>query len=156
LIDWTTLLFSPRGRIGRRAFWIGFVIWAIASWLAWLLPGFTGPIAAYMLLWVWISISVKRLHDMGRSGWLVIAPFIIGMIGFVISALLLFGGLVAGIGAFNYPALGAAALSSLGGAAALAAVANMTWLCFLGWIGFSHGRGEVNIYGPPPGMAEIL
>lgn len=156
MIDWTNLLFSPTGRIGRRQFWIGFTIWVLASWIAWLLPRFTGPVVAYGFLWVWVCLNVKRLHDLGKSGWLVTAPFVIGVVGFVTSALLLFGGLVAGIGAFNYPALGAAALSSLGGAAALAVIANAAWLCFLAWVGFSDGQDEVNIYGPPPGVPQIL
>lgn len=156
VIDWTGLLFSPQGRISRRQFWIGFALWFIASALAWRLPAFSGPVAAYALLWVWVCLNVKRLHDMGRSGWLITGPFIIGMVGFVTSALLLFGGLVAGLGAFNYPALGQVALSSLGGAAALAVIADLAWLIFLAWVGLSDGDEAVNLYGPPPGAAEVL
>jgi uncharacterized membrane protein YhaH (DUF805 family) len=156
VIDWASLLFSPHGRIGRRYFWMGLGVWLATSWLAWLIPSFIGPLIAYLLTWIWACVSIKRLHDMGRSGWLVVAPFVIGMVGFVTSALLLFGGLVAGIGAFNYPALGEAALSSLGGTAALAVIANLGWLGFLGWIGFSHGKSDINIYGRPPGMIEVV
>jgi uncharacterized membrane protein YhaH (DUF805 family) len=156
VIDWPSLLFSPNGRISRRYFWVGLGIWLAASWLAWLIPSFIAPLLAYLLTWIWACVSIKRLHDMGRSGWLIVAPFIVGTVGFVTSALLLFGGLVAGIGAFNYPALGEAALSSLGGAAALAVIANLGWLGFLAWVGLSHGQRDVNIYGPPPGMIEVL
>ncbi len=156
MIDWPSLLLSPYGRISRRYFWIGLGVWLAASWLAWLIPSFVGPLVAYLLIWIWASVCIKRLHDMGRSGWLIVLPFIVGVVGFATSALLLFGGLVAEVGVFNYPALGAAARSSLGGAAALALIANLGWLGFLAWVGFSDGESEINVYGKPAGMKEVL
>ena len=151
MIDWATLLLSPKGRIRRREFWVGLGVWVAASWLAWLIPLF-GPVLAYGLTWIWFCVSIKRLHEMDLSGWKLVWPFVTGMTAFVATALVLFGGLVAGFGAFNYPALGAAAFGSLAGVAALAVLADIAWLVWLFRIGTAPGDPEINLYGPPPGQ----
>ena len=50
-------LFSFKGRIGRRDFWIWMVTWVVAMLLA-----------LVCLLWPTAAVVVKRLHDRGRSG----------------------------------------------------------------------------------------
>lgn len=67
-------LFSFKGRIGRRDFWIWIGTWIVAmlvlfglaynNWLA----TQTAAFALVCLLWPTASVMVKRLHDRGRSG----------------------------------------------------------------------------------------
>jgi uncharacterized membrane protein YhaH (DUF805 family) len=84
------LFLSPKGRIGPSAFMqgaiilivIGFVLNAAPA----LLPGLATPLGLVSLLfiWPWISIWIKRLHDAGQSGWMillvVLVYFILAMI----------------------------------------------------------------------------
>ncbi len=68
-------LFSFKGRIGRRDFWIWMVTWVVAMLLlffvaynAWLSTQ-TAAFALVCLLWpTAAAVVVKRLHDRGRSG----------------------------------------------------------------------------------------
>lgn len=67
-------LFSFKGRIGRRDFWVWMVTWVVAMLLlffvaynAWLSTQ-TAAFALVCLLWPTAAVVVKRLHDRGRSG----------------------------------------------------------------------------------------
>ena len=71
---------SVEGRTGRKAYWLfyispvvligvafGFLISTVyiparSAWVLLIAP-------APLLVWVGIAVSVKRLHDIGRSGW---------------------------------------------------------------------------------------
>lgn len=67
-------LFSIKGRIGRRDFWIWMILWALAMVLLFSLAGnglMDRQLAAFALvclLWPTACVIVKRLHDRGRSG----------------------------------------------------------------------------------------
>lgn len=67
-------LFSFRGRIGRRDFWVWIVAWAVAMSLLFTLAGnqmLNTQTAAFILvclLWPTSAVVVKRLHDRGKSG----------------------------------------------------------------------------------------
>ena len=67
-------LFSIKGRIGRRDFWIWIAIWAVPMVALFSLAG-GGLVdlqtAAFMLvclLWPTAAVTIKRLHDRGKSG----------------------------------------------------------------------------------------
>ena len=67
-------LFSFKGRIGRRDFWIWMATWIVAMLLlffvafnAWLSTQ-TAAFALVCLMWPTAAVVVKRLHDRGRSG----------------------------------------------------------------------------------------
>ncbi|HFZ8996621.1 TPA: DUF805 domain-containing protein [Citrobacter freundii] len=68
-------LFSFKGRIGRRDFWIWIGLW-FAGMLALfslageqLLDTETAAFCLVCMLWPTAAVTVKRLHDRGRSGW---------------------------------------------------------------------------------------
>lgn len=67
-------LFSFRGRIGRRDFWIWIGLWLVAMVVLFSMAGkdmLNMQTAAFMLvclLWPTASVVVKRLHDRGKSG----------------------------------------------------------------------------------------
>ncbi len=86
-IPWSWLLFSFRGRIGRRLFWIGFPIGAVIylfpyallklasssgqDWLA-------APASILFIIggWMLLAVAVKRFRDRGRAGWWLLIVFI--------------------------------------------------------------------------------
>lgn len=86
----TELFFTPRGRVARSKYWIIFVIWFVldamlrgAMGLASLWSGNEVVVAVFFWLWVsfslassfpMIALSIKRLHDSGRSGYWMLAP----------------------------------------------------------------------------------
>ncbi len=70
------LFFSPNGRIAKHRFWQGLVILTVASVLAsagvWLVTDMFA-LLTYAIIFPYICVYGKRLHDSGRSAWWVIA-----------------------------------------------------------------------------------
>ena len=92
-------LFNPNGRISRKGFAIGFFL----PWLAltqipsllvptgpeagavWAIVGLVFTLAGLFFLWPsFVAVPVKRLHDLGLTGWLQVIVPIIGLIGIVL------------------------------------------------------------------------
>lgn len=147
-LDWQKLLFSFEGRTRRSQFWIGWLIClgagVVAGWIP--LIGFFLSIA---LIWPNLAISVKRLHDMGHTGWLVVVPWVVSIIGTIAAFSMM------GVSALsNASALEegdpAAILGLLGPAMGLVAVIGLICLGFLLWIGLSDSQPGENRYGPNP------
>jgi len=146
--DWQKLLFSFEGRSRRSHFWIGWLIClgvgVVAGWVPIL-----GGLISLGLIWPNLAISVKRLHDMGKSGWLVAVPWVVSIVG-----------VIAAIGMMGVSALTNAAaleredpmaiLGLLGPALGLFAVLILVNLGFLLWIGLSDGQRGDNRFGPNP------
>ncbi|WJD50414.1 MULTISPECIES: DUF805 domain-containing protein [unclassified Enterobacter] len=67
-------LFSFKGRIGRRDFWIWIALWALAMVLLFTLAGNglmdlqMAAFALVCLIWPTACVTVKRLHDRNKSG----------------------------------------------------------------------------------------
>lgn len=67
-------LFSFKGRIGRRDFWIWIGLWFAGMLVLFSLAGKnlldiqTAAFCLVCLLWPTAAVTVKRLHDRGRSG----------------------------------------------------------------------------------------
>lgn len=146
--DWQKLLFSFEGRTRRSHFWIGWLICLGAGVVAGWIP-LLGTVLAIALIWPNLAISVKRLHDMGQSGWLVVVPWVLSIIVGI-------GGVaVLGVSVFaNMQALEnedpAAVLALLGPLLGLFALLFLISLGFLLWIGLSAGQPGENRYGPNP------
>ena len=70
--DFQSAMFSFEGRLRRSHFWIGFLIIFGANVVLGWIP-ILGWLISLALIWPNLAISVKRLHDMGRTGWLVVA-----------------------------------------------------------------------------------
>ena len=83
------ILFSLRGRIPRRTFWLwGVLGMLLFSVIAGLLLGIAGvsprlaeAIPNLLIIWPGLAISVKRWHDRDKSGWWVLIN-LIPVIGF--------------------------------------------------------------------------
>lgn len=136
-MGWKTLLLSPRGRIGRRDFWLGFGVLMAGSIILTILP-VVGQFAGIVLVWPLACILTKRLHDAGRSGWLLLLP---------LSAFVLALGRVAmatGGGLFDAHVMFDAAR---GPVITAFAVAGLLALVFVVWVGLSKGEAGPNRYG---------
>ncbi len=147
-LDWQKLLFSFEGRTRRSHFWIGWLICFGAGAVSNMIP-VIGQLIGIALLWPYLAISVKRLHDMGQAGWLVAIPWVASIIGGIAAVSMM------GVSAFtNASALQdgdpVAILALLGPAMGIAAVIGLVWLGFLLWIGLSAGQPGDNRYGPNP------
>lgn len=89
------LLFSFQGRIRRSHWWATRVAVSVImllllfGWFAvqgalsarhdplnLLLAGLAALIAFSLVLWVDLAVNVKRLHDLGWSGWLTLVSFV--------------------------------------------------------------------------------
>ena len=77
--------FDFNGRTTRAEFWW----WALLITLLWLIP-FLGWIFRIALLIPSISVTARRLHDVGKSGWqqlwalLALSPWVVVVLGAVI------------------------------------------------------------------------
>ena len=92
-------LFNPQGRISRKGFLLGFFLpWLVLTQIIpWLIPsgpdagavfGILGLVSALIgLFYLWpsfVAVPVKRLHDLGLSGWLQVIVPILGLVGVVL------------------------------------------------------------------------
>ncbi len=146
--DWQKLLFSFEGRTRRSHFWIGWLICLGAGVVAGWIP-FVGILISIALIWPNLAIAVKRLHDMGKSGWLVVIPWVVSIVGGIAAVS------VMGVSALsNASALEdgdpAAIMALLGPTMGIFAVVTLICLGFLLWIGLSEGQSGDNRYGPNP------
>jgi uncharacterized membrane protein YhaH (DUF805 family)/cold shock CspA family protein len=142
--DFQRALLSFQGRLRRSHFWIGWLIIlaanVVTSWI---------PFVGLLLLWPTFAIGVKRLHDMGLTGWLVVLPWVLNIVGTI--------AMVASIGV--QAIMNASALEAEDPAAIVALMAPVFgWLGllllanlgFLLWIGLVEGTRGSNRYGEDP------
>lgn len=148
--DFATAMFSFNGRLRRSHFWIGFAIIFGASLVANFIP-FLGILISLGLIWPNLAISVKRLHDMGKSGWFVAIPYGIGIVlgigatGNMIAAIVANGG-----SAEDFESNPSAVLALMAPAMGLLALSGLIGLAFLIWIGAVDSQPGANKYGPNP------
>ena len=136
-MQWASLFFRSQGRIGRGPFWIGFILLGAVQSVACLLPH-ASWIAFMLLAYGWICLYAKRLHDMGHSGWLTVAPILANLLA--LSAAAAFW-LRAFSAKGQAPSVYWMALTALSGA-------GLIDLLFVAWVGLSPGEADENPYGP--------
>lgn len=154
-MDWKTLFFSADGRIGRSSFWIAWlVLLGVNVVLGWI------PLLGWFLslatIYCFVCIYSKRLHDMGKSGWLQIVPMLITF-ALPVMGLFAFGGMaiIAGLAGGDDAATASAVLGGLGSFLLTLFLAFVVGLGFLIWVGASNGEAGDNRYGPPPAPAQV-
>lgn len=146
--DFKTALFSFQGRLRRQHFWISWLIClgigVVAGWIP-----FLGILISLALIWPNLAITVKRLHDIGRTGWLAAIPFVVGVVGII--------GIFATIGTAymtNYAAIEnedpAAIFGLLGPSIGIVLLIGLIQLGFLIWIGVTDSQRGDNRFGPNP------
>lgn len=149
-MDFQKLFLSADGRIGRGEFWAGWCILFVVNLVLNLIPGL-GHFLALALIYCWVCVYSKRLHDMGKSGWLQVVPMAI-LFGGAIFAIVAGVGAAISAGAANgSEAAGMAALGGFGVMALVLCLSFVVGIGFLLWVGLATGEPGVNRYGPPPG-----
>lgn len=146
--DWQKVLFSFEGRIRRSHFWIGWLIClglgVVAGWIP-----FLGILLSIALIWPNLAIAVKRLHDMGQSGWLAAIPWVANIIGVIFIVMSVGASIFMNMDALENedPAAVWALFAPMLGGWAILFLIN---LGFLLWIGLSDSKPGPNKYGPNP------
>jgi uncharacterized membrane protein YhaH (DUF805 family) len=101
------------------------------------------------LIWPNLAITVKRLHDMGHTGWLAAIPYAVGIVGTIVAVSMI--GLTA---LLNMEALDneepAAIIALIGPAFGLFGLMFLVGLGFLLWIGLTDSQRGDNRFGPNP------
>ena len=115
------LFWWPRGRAGRGEYWTHVAVLFGLN----LLLGQIAPAVGFAIAAVYLVVQMRRLHDIGRSGWWAVAAFV-------------------GALAVTVP------LEVLGLSDPAIAVAAVATLVPLIWIGVVPGDREPNRFGPPP------
>lgn len=155
-IDWGSLFVSFNGRLRRSHFWIGVGILVGAFIVANFVP-FIGFFIVLALIWPNLAIGVKRLHDMGLTGWLNAIPLAVNIVGMLVGFTMLGMALMAqGFDPQNFDSSDTEALMALftpetiGPAMGVFAVVLLINLAFVAWIGAVDSQKGDNRYGPNP------
>lgn len=147
-INWQHLMLSFDGRIRRSHFGIAWLILFGAGFVLGLIP-LIGTLVSIALIWPNLAITVKRLHDMGKSGWLAAIPYAVAIVGMIV------GFSMMGLGAImNAEQLEnedpAAVLALIGPAFGVFGIIALVGLGFLLWIGLTPEQPGTNRFGPNP------
>ncbi len=152
-MNWQSVFFSANGRMGPKDFWVAALI-LILGWFVSLALHLLAFFAWLVIAYAWICILSKRLHDAGRSGWLVLVPVAVGCaavtISMVVGGVALISAIVSGGSEHLAPASWGLLWGSLGVAAALFGLAGLVKLIFILWVGLGASDAGDNRYGPPP------
>ena len=161
-MDWQTLFLAPNGRIKRQDFWVGWLILLAVSIVLGFIP-ILGFIVHILAFYAGVCLYSKRLHDMGRSGFLQLVPIGVTVLCFIVGGALFGAALLSGAAAFGTgsPGIGAMAflLGGMGGLLMILSVAGLVNIAFLIWIGVTPGQAGANLYGPDPlgsNMIEVF
>jgi len=146
--DFATAMLSFNGRLRRQHFWISWLILLGAGVVLGWIP-ILGALLSIAMIWPNLAITVKRLHDMGKSGWLAVIPWVANIVGFIM--------IIGAVGTAiitNPQALEsedpAVALSMLGSMMGGLSIMLLVGLGFLLWIGITDSQKGDNKFGPNP------
>jgi uncharacterized membrane protein YhaH (DUF805 family) len=152
-MNWGELFFSAEGRVGQKDFWLAVIVLSLFGVLVHLAP-LIGAALWIVSIYCWICVYSKRLHDVGRTGWLQIAPWILSAVFLIfggaafVSALV--GALAAGFIGLH-PGLGIGLIvGGVGAGLGLLALSATAHLIFLLWLGLTRSQAGPNRFGPPP------
>ena len=148
--DFASAMFSFNGRLRRQHFWISWLILFGAGFVTGLIP-IIGGLIGLVLIWPNLAISVKRLHDMGKTGWLIAIPWVGSVVAFFAGFAMVIAAAVAnGYSEDYYEGNPAAVFALMGPAIGLFAIAGLLGLAFLIWIGVVDSQKGENRFGPNP------
>ena len=134
------MILTPTGRLGRRGFVLGFAGWLIvATAMLWAAPGFTYTVGGWLLTYLWVCLCGRRLHDMGWSAWVQLAP-ILATVGLAIVSF--------GLGLIYLALVGATdGLGGLPGLAIILLLTSAVWIAFIAWLAITPTKVENNPFG---------
>jgi uncharacterized membrane protein YhaH (DUF805 family) len=143
------VLLSPNGRINRQPYWIATLVMFGASVVANFIP-VVNLLFGLFSIYVYVCIYNKRLHDLGKSGWLQLITWIAGLValGAMIAAMVPMMTAIMS-GQEDQQAIMTAMFSSVG-PLAIVGIAWLICLAFHIWLGVVEGQKGANDYGPDP------
>jgi uncharacterized membrane protein YhaH (DUF805 family) len=129
--SWNTLFVHTNGRTSRGHFLAALLPLALATlWYAYKGPPVDyAPWGVLVLLYPAVVLHVRRLHDVGRTGWWTVLPAVLTVVAMLIWA--------------HRISLGA----QLDVAVPLAAL--IVFVGFALWGGIARGQAETNTFGAP-------
>lgn len=156
------LLFSPKGRIAAKPYWIGLAIIIVVSIATSFLAKALGPAGGSLsllinLVVIYVSVCVmgKRRHDFGKSAWGVVFLYIFTIVISIV-ALFMFGGteyfqaVMADPEAAQDPVAAEAMMKEHVQIVPWMVVTYLPFLIFAVLWGLKPGDTGDNKYGPPP------
>lgn len=148
-----TLFLSPHGRITRGPFWIATLLLLGAQVaVAVLVKPPAQEIAYFLTAYPLVCLNAKRLHDLGRTGWIQVVAWIAN------APLVIFGCASAYISLVQGPAAAEAFEMRQAGTIlylAAYAVGTLISLGMLLWLGIARSQRGQNHYGPEPAAAPV-
>lgn len=154
-MDFKSLFFSAEGRIGRSAFWIGWlVLLGVNVVLGWI--PLVGWLLSLVAIYCYVCLYSKRLHDLGKSGWLQVWP-LIACIALLFGGVFMAGGpaIMAALSHADDAAVGMAAMAGMSGMMLAFLAAFVVAFGFLLWVGLSAGQPGENRCGPAPAQPAV-
>ena len=154
-MDWQKLFLSAYGRSKRQDFWIGWLILFGAEFILSFVP-LINILARLFGVYVRVCLYSKRLHDMGRSGWWQILPWVVNIVGAGVGLAIFGSGIIAAAinyernGQNNDPAAILTLLGAMGGMLGVLGILSLVGMGFLIWVGSVEGQKGENQYGPDP------
>jgi uncharacterized membrane protein YhaH (DUF805 family) len=146
-IDWARLFFSFEGRTRRTHFWIAWLILFFGGMVLGMIP--LVNMLCIALIWPHLAIGVKRLHDMGKPGWMIAIPYVLGVLAWIVAIFTVGAGAI-----MNAAALDAedptAILTTFGPAAMVLLASVFVSIAFWLWLGLGGSQRGDNKYGPNP------
>lgn len=146
--DFATAMFSFNGRLRRQHFWISWLILLGAGVVLGWIP-FLGLLLSIVMIWPNLAITVKRLHDMGKTGWFALIPWVANVVGFFMIVGAVGTAIITNPQAFENEDP-AAALSMLGSMMGGLSLMLLAGLAFLLWIGITDSQRGDNKFGTNP------
>lgn len=144
-LDWRKLFLDANGRIGQKDYWIGvgilFAANLILSWIPLL-----GLVVTIAVIYGGVCVSSKRLHDIGKSGWLAAVPYGVWGAAVILSLASFFGGIVS-TASYGHDF---GVMTGIGGMVGLWSLAFLVNIAFVIWLGVTAGDPDENGYGTPP------
>lgn len=153
-MNWQALFFSADGRIGQKDFWIG-VLALLLMWFLAPVLHLLAPVIWLVVMYCWVCVFSKRLHDFGKSGWLILLPVAVWTLALILATifggLTVLGAIATGMTAGMHPGSWGVMLGALGIMLTMFGVAALEKFVFVLWVGLSPGDPGENRFGSPPG-----
>ncbi len=140
-------MFSFDGRLRRSHFWIAWLILFAIGFVVGMIPVIN--LLGFVLLWPHLAIGVKRLHDMGKPGWLIAIPYVAGVAAWIGAFIMVGAGAIMNAAALDAEDP-AAFLATFGPAVGILAASCLLSLVFWLWIGLADSQRGANPHGPNP------
>lgn len=145
--DFAWAMFSFNGRMRRQHYWISWAILFFGGIILSIIP-FLGMLGI-ALLWPNLAVAVKRLHDMGKSGWLIAIPYGAMTVGWIYAFAQIGIGAITNAQAFENEDP-ATMLGVFGPALLVLLITNLIGIGFWLWMGIQDSDRTANRFGPNP------